>query len=166
MKVKIKHLEGFTLIEVLVALLILSIGLLGIAGLQTRGQLNNYAAHIRTEATILAYEIMDKMRVNRQFAIDNIAAGGTGYVVTAKPTSSDPDCDGANSCTTEQLRTYDLIEWYNHIAATLPNGDATIEWDLDTDTATNDYTITISWTLKDDETVENARSFLTWGVLL
>lgn len=166
MKVKTKYLEGFTLIEVLVALLILSIGLLGIAGLQTRGQLNNYAAHIRTESTILAYEIMDKMRLNRLFAVNSITSGGTGYIVGAKPTDTDPDCDGANSCTAAQLRTYDLIEWYNHISATLPNGNAIIQWNLDNNTATNDYTITISWTLKDDETMTDARSFLTWELRL
>lgn len=167
---KMKRFEGFTLIEVLVALLILSIGLLGIAGLQTRGQLNNYEAHIRTQASILAYEIMDKMRINRSFAITDALAGGggngSGYIVNAKPTDSDPDCDNANLCSESQLRTYDLLEWYKHIEATLPNGSATITWNADGDATTNDYNITISWAIKDDETTTNARSHLTWELRL
>ena len=167
MKKKMKRLEGFTLLEVLVALLILSVGLLGVAGLQTRGQMNNYAAHIRTQASVLAYEIMDKIRINQDFAIDDIVVdNSTGYIVDAQPTATDPDCDDTGVCTPAQLRTYDLIEWYNHLAAALPNGDAEIEWNLDGDTATNDYTITITWTLKNDETITNATSFLTWELRL
>jgi len=171
MKNTMKHVEGFTLIEVLVALLILSIGLLGIAGLQTRGQLNNYAAHVRTQASVLAYEIMDKIRINQNFAVTNAVAGGgangSGYVVNGRPTDTDPNCDeSANVCNEGQLRTYDLIEWYDHIAAALPNGDATITWNADGDATTNDYTITISWTLKDDELSTNATSHLTWELRL
>jgi len=170
MRNKMRQNEGFTLIEVLVALLILSIGLLGIAGLQTRGQLNNYAAHIRTQASVLAYEVMDKIRINQTFAITDALAGGggngSGYVVNAKPTDTDPDCDNTNTCTPAQLRTYDLIEWYNHIAAALPNGNARVQWNLDGDITTNDYTVTITWTLKDDELSTNATSHLTWDLRL
>ena len=56
--------SGFSLIEVLVALLVLSIGLLGLAALQAQGLRFNHDAYVRTQATNLAYDIVDRMRVN------------------------------------------------------------------------------------------------------
>ncbi|ABA89397.1 type IV pilus minor pilin PilV [Syntrophotalea carbinolica DSM 2380] len=59
---------GFSLIEVLVALLILSIGLIGLAGVQTRGVTTNYSALQRSQATLYAYDIVERMRANRETA--------------------------------------------------------------------------------------------------
>lgn len=77
---------GFSLVEVLVALVVLSIGLLGLAGLQTRGVRDNHSAYLRTQATLNAKDLVDRMRANRSAAlvgdydIDfgvNVAAGAT-----------------------------------------------------------------------------------------
>ena len=57
--------RGFSLIEVLVAMLVLAIGLLGLAALQTQGVRFNHDAYVRSNATALAYDIVDKMRINR-----------------------------------------------------------------------------------------------------
>jgi type IV pilus assembly protein PilV len=59
-----KRQHGFTLLEVLIALLILSIGLLGLAALQTTGLRSNQMASMRTMATEAAYDITDRMRSN------------------------------------------------------------------------------------------------------
>ena len=59
-----KRQYGFTLLEVLIALLILSIGLLGLAALQTTGLRSNQMASMRTLATEAAYDITDRMRAN------------------------------------------------------------------------------------------------------
>ena len=56
--------NGFSLMEVLVAMLVLAIGLLGLASLQAQSLKFNHEAYIRSQATILAYEIMDKMRTD------------------------------------------------------------------------------------------------------
>lgn len=56
--------NGFTLLEVLVAMLVLSIGLLGLAGLMASSLRNNHSAYYRTQATWLAYDVIDRMRVN------------------------------------------------------------------------------------------------------
>ncbi|HLE93281.1 MAG TPA: type IV pilus modification protein PilV, partial [Sulfuricaulis sp.] len=56
--------RGFSLIEVLVALLVLSIGLLGLAALQTTSLQYNTGSYFRTQATFLAYDIIDRMRAN------------------------------------------------------------------------------------------------------
>ena len=53
---------GFTLVEVMVAVLVLSVGLLGFAALQSRGLRLNHDALIRTQATFLANDMMDRMR--------------------------------------------------------------------------------------------------------
>ncbi len=57
--------NGFTLVEALVALLAPSIGLLGVAGLQLSGLRNNLSAAWRSQATYLSYDIIDRMRANR-----------------------------------------------------------------------------------------------------
>lgn len=60
---------GFSLVEVLVALVLLSIGLLGLAGLQTRGVRDNHGAYLRTQAILCAKDLVDRMRANRGAAI-------------------------------------------------------------------------------------------------
>lgn len=62
---RLKGAEGFSLIEVLVALVILAFGLLGLAGLQMAGLRNNDSAYLRSQATFHAYDIVDRMRANR-----------------------------------------------------------------------------------------------------
>lgn len=60
--------EGFSLIEVLVALLVLSVGLLGYALLQTTTVRFTQSANYRTQATNLTYQLIDQMRANRVMA--------------------------------------------------------------------------------------------------
>ncbi|MEE9494787.1 MAG: type IV pilus modification protein PilV [Gammaproteobacteria bacterium] len=97
--------QGFTLIEVLVSMVILSIGLLGLAGLQTTGLRNNQSAYFSSQAAIYANDIFERMRANRTAAIDggeyNIAAG-----------------TDANSSGTS-IADADLTEWKT-LVATLP----------------------------------------------
>ena len=66
---KTKHLSGFTLLEVMIALLVLSIGLLGIAALQANSLKVNHGAYQRSQAIFLAYDMMDRLRANRTAAL-------------------------------------------------------------------------------------------------
>ena len=127
--------QGFTLLEVLIALLVLSIGLLGLAALQTTGLRSNEMASMRTTSTMLAYDITDRMRANPQGITDGDYVIDTG-AVTGTPT----DCT-SNDCTTAQLALYDLDQWKNAIAR-LPGGLGDI-----TQTAGPPltHTITIRW---------------------
>src|SRR5690606_37316619 len=61
---------GFTLIEVLIALVVMSVGLLGLASLQTNTLAFNRDAYLRSQATALAYDIIDRMRANRDAAVN------------------------------------------------------------------------------------------------
>jgi type IV pilus assembly protein PilV len=102
---------GFTLLEVLIALLVLSIGLLGLAALQTTGLRSNQMASMRTLATQFAYEITDRMRANPD------GVGDSEYVIT---TAQAP---AATSATGTALN--DLTAWRNNVAR-LPNGTSSI----------------------------------------
>lgn len=123
--------RGFTLVEVLVALIVLAIGLLGLAQLQARGLKFNQDAYVRSQATTLAYEIIDRMRSNRDSAelYESTDPGGP-YV--CDPTTSSPAMD--------------LQCWYERVNLTLPNGTALINRQVDGGgTPTEYYNIIIRW---------------------
>jgi type IV pilus assembly protein PilV len=115
--------RGFTLLEVLIALLVLSIGLLGLASLQTVGLRSNTMATTRTHATQLAYDISDRMRANLAAtytanANNVVTAILTDYALAScAPPLPDPTVNQAND---------DLNTWCNTISTMLPAGDAQI----------------------------------------
>jgi type IV pilus assembly protein PilV len=61
--------KGMTLVEVLVTMVILSVGLLGVAAMQVSTVRNNYDAFVRSQAAVLAADILDRMRANRADAL-------------------------------------------------------------------------------------------------
>lgn len=156
-----KHASGFTLIEMLVTVVVLSIGLLGLAALQARGQQFNHMAYSRSQATLLAYELGDKMRANWACARGPvILAGGatpltgcnTGYAAaTGVPLLIDNSavstaCDD-NPCTPAQLMAYDLANWgYNLERMLGASASGSITWSDSTAAVNpNTYTVTVSW---------------------
>jgi type IV pilus assembly protein PilV len=99
--------NGASLVEVLVALLLLSIGLLGVAGLQINALQVNRSAHVRSQASVLAYYIADRMRANR----DSALGGGYNLAFGATPSGA-------------TMNMVDLANWKAEITNTLPAGDA------------------------------------------
>ncbi|SMP63962.1 type IV pilus assembly protein PilV [Desulfonatronum zhilinae] len=115
---KQKPIMGFSLVEVLVGLIILAIGLLGLAGLQMQGLRNNNSSYLRSQATILAYDIVDRMRANRSHARNGF------YVIDI---GEDP-ADISPALPTIVLN--DLTDWKNAITGTLPGpGDGSVSID-------------------------------------
>lgn len=128
--------EGFSLFEVLIALLVFSIGLLGLAHLQGFSMSSSYNSYLRAQATSLASSIVDRMRANRDQAI-NLNAYQIDF--EDSPPSTSIDCSAG--CTPAQMAQLDLLEWKcnlgNYAAenfcnglvsqATLPNGDGEIK---------------------------------------
>ncbi len=101
---------GFTLIEVLVALLIFSIGVLSIVALQVLAKKANFDALQRTQSTYLTQYIRERMRLNKD-GLDTYVAGGQlgGGTLGAEPA---PNCQGAvNPCTADESATHDLWHW-------------------------------------------------------
>jgi type IV pilus assembly protein PilV len=126
--------RGFTLIEVAVALLVLAVGVLGIAGLQTGGMQATPKTQQRATAMLQAEDLADRMRANiagfRAMNYTDTLSGGTGttadpYTYDASfPTSQpSPDCSSAgNTCDASQLALADLYTWQTQNAALLPSG--------------------------------------------
>lgn len=131
---KLRRARGFTLIEVLVTVIVLAIGLLGLAGLQLTGLRYNYSAYQRSQATILTNDIVDRMRANRTVA----ETGGYNIALGTTPTATSCEGTGA-SCTPATMATADLYDWKETLADVLPAGDGSV-----TQAGLN-FTITIQW---------------------
>jgi type IV pilus assembly protein PilV len=132
-----RNKRGFTLLEILVALLVLSIGLLGLAGLQTFSLRNNHSALLRSQAVVLAYDALDRMRSNRDQAM---LGAGSAYNTTYSQAAGSYSTTGCSSnCTSSDLATYDLAGWKADVAR-LPAGRAQISID-----ANNKATVQVQW---------------------
>ena len=139
--------SGFTLLEVLVALLVMSIGLLGIGKMMMLSARANDSAYMRSQATALGYTILDAMRANRQAAIVQgydtplgvfpAASAGCGTTVAA-------------ACNSGQQAQNDLWQWGTSLAAQLPGGVGTVTTvtapDTVTGAANTTATVTVQWT--------------------
>ena len=119
-------LAGFTLVEILVTMVILSAGLLGIAALHTATLRNNLDSAFRSQASALAADIADRMRANRNVALTgsyNIALGDATPTLAGTPT----------------LAQQDLNAWRTLLARALPNGTGAVL------VAADICTITVRW---------------------
>ncbi len=131
--------SGMTLLEVLIALLVLSVGLLGMAGLQLTGMKMTNDSYYRSQATWLAYDIYDRMRANY-----DQASNTNNYRISlsdSAPTGA-TDC-ATTTCTAVQMAKYDLASWKDMLAAKLPAGDGEIIYqDMGSGRR---YTVAIQW---------------------
>lgn len=118
------------MIESLVALLILSIGLLGLAMLQGNSLRVNTDAMVRSQATLLAEEIIEGMRINTKGADAGL------YVATSKPPVCTSCVDTTNGARTANR---DLISWYEAQEKLLPSPTSYIT------RSGGIYTITMQW---------------------
>jgi len=138
--------NGFTLIEVLVATLVLSIGLLGLAALQANNLKNNQSAYFRSQATQLAYDIADRMRAN--------VTASNSYLSTSTAVAAatqQADCtEVSTTCSPEKMAQNDLYELKSALATALPGGAATIT------SAGGVFTVTVNWDDNHDGLTDNA----------
>lgn len=137
---KARRHGGFTLIEVLVSLLILAVGLLGVAALQFRGLQYNHDAYMRSQINVLAYDIADRMRLNPDNAAAYVAAGTYTSDVMPDPTDltdTNNGCDDTLSTTAN-----DLNCWYDAIDRALPPGSTAAISDAGVQ---DTYTATLQW---------------------
>lgn len=131
--------NGFSLLEVLVAVVIMAIGVIGIAGLQITSSVYSESSMHRSNASALAREIVERMRAN----IDDAKAGG--YSISSLPTLT-TNCKGnTQDCSPAQMRQHDLRIWSARVTALLPGGDATIVTGADNGTDPVDITVTMGW---------------------
>lgn len=145
--------RGVTIIEVLVAMLILAVGLLGMASLQVRAVQDTSNASYRSIAIYYANDLADRMRANpgASYAAHSTTDGATnaGTETTA--------CSGAGGCTSAAMAANDYFEWERNMENALPAASGEVEVNGDV------YTITVSWT---DRVEQGATSTATSSVAL
>ncbi|MCF6318559.1 MAG: type IV pilus modification protein PilV [Proteobacteria bacterium] len=113
--------KGFTLIEVMIAVVVFSFGLLGVAGVMTVSVKNNQNGYMRSQAAFLASTMIEMMRSN-QIALWNGLYNGTYNSYTAL--TSGNDCSTA--CNFTELRGRDVQVWSNMINQILPNSSGVV----------------------------------------
>lgn len=111
---------GFTLLEVLIAIVVVAFGLLGLAGLQVFALRNNVSAAQRVTASALTADIVDRMKANYEGVVAGNYNGTTGAAYTGPAVSTCSELNGA--CSPANLATTDLFQWQQRVAATLPGG--------------------------------------------
>ncbi len=131
--------SGFTMVEVLVALVVLAIGLLGIAALYLNSLQSGRTAIYRTEAVTLAADVADRIRMNRT------AQAAYGSLFTDNPAAV-PACSTTGGCTDAELAATDLSTWKATIAQLLPNGQGQVAVTLPVAAGEpTNYVVTVRW---------------------
>jgi type IV pilus assembly protein PilV len=165
--------RGFSMIEVLIAIFVLVIGVIGAAGLQMAALRSTQQAAFQTVALQLASELADKMRANDQamrVMKDGKAANpfiGIDYAAKDTPTSPNVFCYGdMANCNAADLAAFDIYEWQSRLRAVLPSARAVVcrdstpwsdgtdnyRWDCDSaDAANAAVVIKIGWQSKNPD---------------
>lgn len=122
-RTSIKRQRGVSMLEVMVSIVVIALGLLGLAGLQMVSLKSSNTAYLRSQATILAYDIVDRMRANQPAAMSG------NYNIAIGTSASGSGVAGA-----------DLAEWKQNIAQNIPAGDGSVTVDI-----AGNATIIIQW---------------------
>ncbi len=134
--------RGFSLIEVLVALVIVSVGLLGLAAMMQAGLSDNHTAELQTLASIDTENLTEFMRANMTGVLDG------DYVIGSLPTAAPANLcrTVGNPCTSAEEAQADLWNFARTLRNNLPNPQATVQCE-GTCSATTPYLITVSWSV-------------------
>ncbi len=131
--VKEASVQGFSLIEVMITLMVIAVGLLGIAGLQLAGIRYTHQANLRYQAALQANNMAER-----------ISANGAGVALGAynriSGLATDPGCS-QTTCTPAQIAQLDTYEWNSRNAAVLPSGMGRVNGNGNHSL----FTITITW---------------------
>lgn len=154
-----KPAAGYSLIEVLVAVLVLSLGILGVAALQLAGLGYTQGAYQSSQATAVASDLIDRMRTNPG-AVSGGAFDDLELDVESAPALPDPGCStDPSGCSPTQLARFDIRDWALNSLSRLGGGArAKVEGDGDA------FTLTLRWddaAERDDEGALVPRTMVT-----
>lgn len=125
---------GFGIVEVMVALVVLAVGMLGIASLYVTSLQSSGSAISRMQAVNLAGDLADRIRANR-FARTDYTGDGTTH-----------DCSGATDCSQTDMAENDVFLWKKQIRDLLPgNPDGGVVYTAGAGDVPDTYAITVSW---------------------
>jgi type IV pilus assembly protein PilV len=126
------RIKGFSLVEVLIALIIMSVGMLGIAGLYVHSMQAGRTSLFRHHAVTLAGDIADRIRANPR--------GGAAYAAAG----ADNNCvAGGIDCSAAEMAAHDVSLWLEQATETLPDGNVNVIYDDSTVPST--YEVTVTW---------------------
>lgn len=139
--------KGVSMVEIVVAMVILSIGLLGVASLQANTLKYLKASNYRSEASQAIYEIADRMRANGQAIKDkdtgmapNFYSYQTAYSATIASLPIVPVCAVPINCTPKEVADKDVAEWLRNLGTRMNGGAGNI-----TQNASGGYDIYVMW---------------------
>lgn len=137
------HMRGASMVEVLVALVVMGVGMLGIASLYVVTMQAKTASQSRMQAVYLAADMAERIRANKtatnSYAITTISPAPTAAANCFQTASTT-----ATACTAAQLAASDLAQWAVQVSSTLPgNPDGSIAYN--NGTVPDTYTITLNW---------------------
>lgn len=129
---------GFSLIEVLIALIVMSVGMLGIAGLYVHGMQAGRTSLFRHHAIALAGDVADRIRAN---PLGQASYEDTGPVTTAPATSC-----LTSACAPAEMAANDIWFWDQQARDTLPDGDVTVDYTAPAAPGgPGTYLVTVTW---------------------
>ncbi len=141
--------SGVSMLEVLVALVVISLGLLGIAGMQAAAINNTNIARSRSIGAIAAESMAAAMHANNAYWSNLSSANSNSWTVTASGVTGTPsltqtvDCTASGSnCSAATMAAYDTTQWGSGMLGTLPSGKGQIACATSAPTT---CTITVSW---------------------
>ncbi len=156
----VRRQRGVGLIEVLIAVVILSIGFLAVAKMQIAGMRNSQNAYFLSQANFMLRDMTDRMRANR----DGVIANHYDNFVTNGSTSEPACFSSGNQCNIAEIAQADLHAWSLYLHAPvgavdfkplLPQHDTvTARGEIQHNAATNVYTLSVSWGEQHNGTIE------------
>ena len=122
--------RGIGFIEVLVSLLVITIGVLGMAGLHSLSLQYNQAAYLHSRATFLAGDMLDRVHTNTELARsgNNYSVGADEEVIAQCSEANYPDDCEAGACSPEELALYDIKQWKFNMACELPGAKGIVSF--------------------------------------
>lgn len=159
--------SGISLLEMMISLMILAVGLLGLAAMQSRSMMMNQSAHYRSVAADLAADLADRIRANRSPYLASTDAASAVPLPPSFDTSACPKPTSGTTITCTQpsvggvarnayTAAADLSGWYALLQSSLPGGDYSLT-SADAGGGALRYTLTITW--NDDRSASTVGAF-------
>lgn len=146
-----RYQGGFSMIEVLVTMLIITLALLGTAGLQSYSMRLNQGGQFRSQAVFLVADLAERIEANKLAAL-----AGDYVLVNSSLAGNLSTACYQSACAQSALAAYDLSVWANVVASSLPQSSWSVEQTVSGNPST--YVITVRWVDRRENTTQAAFS--------